>query len=175
MAIQLSHPDAAQLQAFNQGRLEDEAASTAIGAHLDTCADCRRTLESLSGDTLENLVRSADPNRTESADTPPGVSEPAQPIPERLEYFLIERVLGAGGMGTVYLADDTRLHRKVALKTLRRELAEKPGPGSASCARPARRLPWNTITSCRFTMLARRMACRFWPCPCSREWRWTST
>src|SRR5262249_25598195 len=44
---------------------------------------------------------------------------------EQLEYFRINRVLGQGGMGTVYLADDTRLHRKVAVKTLKRCFAEK--------------------------------------------------
>jgi predicted Ser/Thr protein kinase len=39
------------------------------------------------------------------------------------ERYRIERELGAGGMATVYLAEDLKHHRKVALKVLRPELS----------------------------------------------------
>jgi len=42
--------------------------------------------------------------------------------------YPVERELGRGGMATVYLADDLKHHRKVAVKVLRPELASVLGP-----------------------------------------------
>jgi serine/threonine-protein kinase len=42
--------------------------------------------------------------------------------------YAIERELGSGGMATVYLAEDLKHHRKVAVKVLRPELAAALGP-----------------------------------------------
>ena len=42
--------------------------------------------------------------------------------------YTIERELGRGGMATVYLAEDLKHHRKVAIKVLRQELATALGP-----------------------------------------------
>ncbi len=39
------------------------------------------------------------------------------------DRYTVERELGAGGMATVYLAEDLKHHRKVAVKVLRPELA----------------------------------------------------
>ena len=41
--------------------------------------------------------------------------------------YTIERELGEGGMATVYLADDVKHERKVALKVLKPELAAAVG------------------------------------------------
>jgi serine/threonine-protein kinase len=43
------------------------------------------------------------------------------------ETYRIERVLGEGGMATVYLAEDLKHHRKVAVKVMRAELAATLG------------------------------------------------
>ena len=39
------------------------------------------------------------------------------------DRYAIEREIGAGGMATVYVAEDLKLHRRVAIKVLRPELA----------------------------------------------------
>ncbi len=39
------------------------------------------------------------------------------------DHYAIEHELGAGGMATVYLAEDLKHHRKVAVKVLKPELS----------------------------------------------------
>ncbi len=44
------------------------------------------------------------------------------------DRYAIDEEIGSGGMATVYLAEELKLHRKVALKVLRPELAAALGP-----------------------------------------------
>ena len=74
------------------------------------------------------------------------------------DRYRIERELGQGGMATVYLAEDLKHHRKVAVKVLRPELAaiarRRPVPPRDRDRRPAPA----SRTSCRCSIPARPTA-----------------
>jgi serine/threonine protein kinase len=56
------------------------------------------------------------------------------------DRYRIERELGAGGMATVYLAEDLKHQRRVAIKVLRPDIAQALGAavGLSSAARQVR-------------------------------------
>ena len=59
----------------------------------------------------------------------------------RLGPYEIQSAIGAGGMGEVYKARDTRLDRTVAIKVLPPDVSGRPGTPRALRARGARRSP----------------------------------
>lgn len=58
---------------------------------------------------------------------PTGTIEVSRVRAALADHYRIEHVLGEGGMATVYLAEDLKHHRKVAVKVMRPELAQTLG------------------------------------------------
>ena len=76
--------------------------------------DQSRYCPSCGADNSGNTSRSVT-----AADTPTPDPDLEQRVRTELEgQFAIEREIGRGGMGAVYLATETRLHRRVAIKVL---------------------------------------------------------
>ena len=67
------------------------------------------------------------------------------------EQYQVERILGEGGMATVYLAQDLKHRRKVAIKVMRPEMAATLPARSGSSGKSTLRPSSPTPTSFRST------------------------
>ena len=131
-----SHPNPQQLQAFSAGRLNDDEADW-IEQHLLKCASCLDLLQASddysAGSGTDPLLAALRKVHRAAEDPLSAVDAPEAPstaeIPAALEdhpRYRIDRLLGNGGMGAVYLAEHRLLERPVVIKVIRPDLIHKP-------------------------------------------------
>lgn len=101
-------PNDEKLAMLSEGRLAAVELEL-IEAHLDRCASCRTLVAAASNGSVPAAVG--------------GVT--ALKAGDRLGHYEIERWLATGGMGVLYVARDTQLNRRVALKLMRSTLGDE--------------------------------------------------
>ena len=117
-----------QIRALYQAALERAPAQRAafVAQLSGTDDELRRSVELMLSQTSPTAIGATSTTRgDESADLPPGT---------QIGQYRIDATIGRGGMGVVYRATDTKLHRPVARLRFEREAqtASESGKQSAS-------------------------------------------
>ncbi|MEL6179376.1 MAG: protein kinase [Myxococcota bacterium] len=110
-------PEETEMLQLIEGQL-DPAHRERLEAHIDTCAACAEWLAAMAA----VLAPEPDDLQASSSDGYAPAPTPQETLID--ERYRIEAMVGAGAMGVVYVADDQRLSRQVALKLMRPDILE---------------------------------------------------
>src|SRR4051794_35737700 len=88
-------------------------------------ADCQVQRNMRGSAQMSSDVDPDAPTRTSRPDGATGDARPALRTGARIGRYVVERELGAGGMGVVVEARDPELQRQVALKLVRPDLGDR--------------------------------------------------
>jgi serine/threonine protein kinase len=139
------HPAVESLRAYGLGKLTDSTVADLIFHHLETCAECRSKVAAVSSDCFVQRMRDAHAPAGHSIPTRAGnetavSGNPARPsattspfvpdLPPELQnhpQYEVQRELGRGGMGVVYLAKNKLMERLEVLKVMSRALLDREG------------------------------------------------